>query len=79
MFEVIGLMNYGTWLRIDETALAPDSVAISLARRGYCKIVKYHLTNPDRWHIEANYKKLIEQSKALNMKVKAYKKFINHP
>ncbi len=77
MYEVIGLKDFGTWLRKGVKCFCNDGLAIDLSRKGYLKVLKYHVTKVGRWHMEQSFKKLKEQRRALDMKIKGYEKYFN--
>jgi len=73
MYEVIGLEDYGTWLRKDVVCFCNDSHALNLSNKGYLKVLKYHVTShAQRWDMRQTLKKLKERRKALDMKIKGY-------
>ncbi len=74
MYEVKGIKNYGTWLRIDEKCFCNDSLSLDLQRKGDLEILAYHITKPkDRFIMERTAKQLEKQIFALKLKLKAYK------
>ena len=76
MYEVEGLKDFGTWLRKGVKCFCNHDNAISLARRGYLKILAYHVTKVGIRHIEQSYEKLKEQRRALDLKIRGYKAFM---
>ncbi len=77
MYEVEGLKDYGTWLHEGKKAIIPDHYTLDLAKKGYLKVIKYHITKPKgKENIKNLYKKLIEEKNIIDMKIKAYKDFL---
>lgn len=76
MYKVIGLKDYGTWLRKGEECLCNDSVALDLLAKGFLKVLEYHITSPGiRWNKTQTYKKLKEKHEAIDMKIKGYEAY----
>lgn len=77
MYEVIGLKDFGTWLRKGVKCYCNDDLTFKLLRKGYLKVLKYHLTKSGKWNIEQSYSNLKERHKALNMKIKGYEAYFD--
>ncbi len=78
MYEVMGLKDYGTWLRKGKKCCCNDSLALDLAKKGYLKVIKYHLNKVGEWHVHSSQEKLLELKKAIDLKVEAYEDFIKN-
>lgn len=75
MFEVIGLKDYGTWLRKREKALCTDNHAIRMAKQGLLKITGYRVVNSGSRDFKKAIKKAKIESEAYKLKLETLKKY----
>ena len=78
MYKVKGLKDFGTWLTKGEMTLCPDNLTISLSKREILRPIEYHLNVPNkRWNMRQTLMNMEEEVRVLQLKIKAYKKFLS--
>ena len=76
MYEVMGLINYGTWLRKGVKCLCPDTLATELSKKGHLKVLKYHVTRIGKWRVKSSLRELKEQRRVIDLKIEGYENYL---
>jgi len=76
MYEAIGLKEYGTWIKKGHKCFVGDSLIVELARDGYVKVLKYHVTKATRQNIKPSLIKLKHQKRVIDLKIKGYELYL---